>query len=100
MRHLVEENLQSVRQQMALACQASGRNIEEIQLLLATKTVPLEKLEVAIQAGEVLFGENKAQELRDKFPLMQQHEQVECHFIGHGIYQTNITVMKNTRIDD
>lgn len=87
MKHLVGENLQTVRQQMALACQASGRNLEEIKLLLATKTVSLEKLEVAIQAGEVLFGENKAQELRDKFPLMQQHEQVEWHFIGH--LQTN-----------
>ncbi|WP_458460206.1 YggS family pyridoxal phosphate-dependent enzyme [Paenibacillus sp.] len=87
MKHLVEENLQAVRQQMALACQASGRNIEDIQLLLATKTVPLEKLQIAIQAGEVLFGENKAQELRDKFPLMQQSKQVEWHFIGH--LQTN-----------
>lgn len=87
MKHLVEENLQSVRQQIALACQASGRNIEDIKLLLATKTVPLEKLQIAIQAGEVLFGENKAQELRDKFPLMQQSKQVEWHFIGH--LQTN-----------
>ncbi|WP_419892437.1 YggS family pyridoxal phosphate-dependent enzyme [Paenibacillus xylanexedens] len=87
MKHLVEENLQAVRQQMALACQASGRNIEDIKLLLATKTVPLEKLQIAIQAGEVLFGENKAQELRDKFPLMEQSKQVEWHFIGH--LQTN-----------
>ncbi|MEK4660938.1 YggS family pyridoxal phosphate-dependent enzyme [Priestia sp. FSL H7-0729] len=87
MTHLVEENLQSVRKQIALACQASGRDITDITLLLATKTVPLEKLQMAIQAGEVLFGENKAQELRDKFPLMQQHKQVEWHFIGH--LQTN-----------
>lgn len=67
MKHLVEENLQSVRRQIALACQASGRDITEITLLLATKTVPLEKLQMAIQAGEVLFGENKAQELRTNF---------------------------------
>lgn len=85
--HLVEENLETVRQQMELACQASGRKIEDVKLLLATKTVPLEKLQMAIQAGEVLFGENKAQELRDKFPLMQQYNQVEWHFIGH--LQTN-----------
>ncbi|WP_019424342.1 YggS family pyridoxal phosphate-dependent enzyme [Paenibacillus sp. OSY-SE] len=87
MGHLVEENLKTVRQQMELACQASGRKIEGVQLLLATKTVPLEKLQMAIQAGETLFGENKAQELRDKFPLMQQNNQVEWHFIGH--LQTN-----------
>lgn len=87
MGHLVEENLKTVRQQMELACQASGRKKEEVKLLLATKTVPLEKLQMAIQAGETLFGENKAQELRDKFPLMQQYNQVEWHFIGH--LQTN-----------
>lgn len=56
-------------------------------MLLATKTVTLEKLQMAIQAGEALFGENKAQELRDKFPLMQQYNRVEWHFIGH--LQTN-----------
>ncbi|MET3212006.1 UNVERIFIED_CONTAM: pyridoxal phosphate enzyme (YggS family) [Paenibacillus sp. PvR008] len=87
MGHLVAENLRSVRCQMELACQASGRKIEDVKLLLATKTVQLEKLQIAIQAGETLLGENKAQELRDKFPLMQQYNQVEWHFIGH--LQTN-----------
>ncbi|URN93677.1 MAG: YggS family pyridoxal phosphate-dependent enzyme [Candidatus Pristimantibacillus lignocellulolyticus] len=84
---LVKENLISVRGQMELACLASGRNIEDVKLLLATKTVPLKKLQSAIQAGETLLGENKVQELRDKFPLMQQYDQVEWHFIGH--LQTN-----------
>jgi len=87
MSNLVEENLKIVRQQMELACQASGRKLEDVKLLLATKTVTLEKLRMAMQAGETLFGENKAQELRDKFPLMQQYSQVEWHFIGH--LQTN-----------
>lgn len=83
----VEENLKIVKQQMKRACQTSGCKIEDVKLLLATKTVPIEKLQMAIQAGETLFGENKAQELRDKFPLMQQYKQVEWHFIGH--LQTN-----------
>ncbi|MCM3039825.1 YggS family pyridoxal phosphate-dependent enzyme [Paenibacillus motobuensis] len=87
MSNLVEENLKSLRQEMELACQASGRKTEDVKLLLATKTVTLEKLQMAMQAGEVLFGENKAQELRDKFPLMQQYNRVEWHFIGH--LQTN-----------
>lgn len=87
MEQLVEENLQTVRREMELACRDSGRRIEDVKLLLATKTVPLEKLHRAMQAGETLFGENKAQELRYKFPLMQQHKQAEWHFIGH--LQTN-----------
>ena len=87
MDNLVEENLKTVRKQMELACEASGRKIEDVKLLLATKTVPLEKLKMAMKAGETLFGENKAQELRDKFPLMEQYNQVDWHFIGH--LQTN-----------
>lgn len=87
MGHLVAENLKTVRAQMEAACKAAGRRPEEVQLLLATKTVTLEKLQLAMQAGEVLFGENKAQELRGKFPLMAQYDLVEWHFIGH--LQTN-----------
>ncbi|PYE47962.1 YggS family pyridoxal phosphate-dependent enzyme [Paenibacillus barcinonensis] len=83
----VEENLKMVRRQIALACERSGRNIADVQLLLATKTVPLDKLQMAVQAGERWFGENKAQELRDKYSLMQQSKEVEWHFIGH--LQTN-----------
>lgn len=82
----VEENLKMVRKQMALACKASGRNVTDVYRL-ATKTVPLEKLQIAVQAGEQLFGENKVQELRDKYPLMEQSKAVEWHFIGH--LQTN-----------
>jgi len=87
MENLVVENLQTVRREMEAACQASGRHVDEVKLLLATKTVTLEKLKSAMQAGEVLFGENKAQELRGKFPLMEKYNQVEWHFIGH--LQTN-----------
>ncbi len=83
----VEENLNAVRRQMERACHASGRSVADVKLLLATKTVPLEKLQMAMQAGATLFGENKAQELRDKFPLMRQYSEVEWHFIGH--LQTN-----------
>lgn len=83
----VEDNLKAVHHQMELACQASGRKKEDVKLLLATKTVNFEKLQIALQAGETLFGENKAQELRSKALLMQQYNEVEWHFIGH--LQTN-----------
>ncbi|MFD2118098.1 YggS family pyridoxal phosphate-dependent enzyme [Paenibacillus yanchengensis] len=87
MNNLVEENLNTVRKQIELACLAANRKPEEVELLLATKTVPLEKLQTAMQAGAILFGENKAQELRGKFPLMEQYNKVEWQFIGH--LQTN-----------
>ncbi|WCR29621.1 YggS family pyridoxal phosphate-dependent enzyme [Paenibacillus thiaminolyticus] len=84
---IIEDNLKAVRRRMELACLASGRQKEEVKLLLATKTVPLDKLQSAIRAGETLLGENKAQELRGKYADMQQYKQVEWHFIGH--LQTN-----------
>jgi len=71
--NLVVENLKTVKKQMEFACQSSGRKIEDVKLLLATKTIPIEKLQMAIQAGETLFGENKVQELRNKFSAIQQY---------------------------
>lgn len=79
-------NLIKVHQRIEDACKISGRNPKEVQLLLATKTVPAEKIRIAIEAGETLMGENKMQELRDKDTILKNLP-VERHFIGH--LQTN-----------
>lgn len=79
-------NLIKVHQRIENACKLSGRNPEDVQLLLATKTVPAEKIKIAIEAGETLMGENKMQELRDKDFLLKNLP-IERHFIGH--LQTN-----------
>lgn len=79
-------NLLKVHQRIENACKISGRNPEDVQLLLATKTVSAAKIKIAIEAGETLMGENKMQELREKdFEL--KNMPVERHFIGH--LQTN-----------
>lgn len=69
MEHFVKENLKTVKQQMELACQASGRQIEDVKLLLATKTVPLEKLQMAIQAGRLYSGKTKHKNYGANFRL-------------------------------
>ena len=79
-------NLNEVRHRIEEACKVSGRNPADVQLLLATKTVPAEKIRIAIEAGETLMGENKMQELRDKDDILKNLP-VERHFIGH--LQTN-----------
>jgi len=79
-------NLIKVHQRIENACRSAGRNPDDVQLLLATKTVPAEKIRIAIEAGETLMGENKMQELRDKNDILQNLP-VERHFIGH--LQTN-----------
>jgi len=79
-------NLIIVHQRIENACKIAGRNPEDVQLLLATKTVPAEKIRIAIEAGETLMGENKMQELRDKNDVLKNLP-IERHFIGH--LQTN-----------
>ncbi|MBW1655250.1 YggS family pyridoxal phosphate-dependent enzyme [Flavobacterium quisquiliarum] len=79
-------NLLKVHQRIENACIASGRNPADVQLLLATKTVPADQIKIAIEAGETLMGENKMQELRDKDAELK-HLPLERHFIGH--LQTN-----------
>ncbi|KAF2517183.1 YggS family pyridoxal phosphate-dependent enzyme [Flavobacterium foetidum] len=79
-------NLLKVHQRIENACKASGRNPDDVQLLLATKTVPAAKIRIAIEAGETLIGENKMQELRDKNDILGRLP-IERHFIGH--LQTN-----------
>ncbi|MDW8850428.1 YggS family pyridoxal phosphate-dependent enzyme [Flavobacterium sp. MMLR14_040] len=79
-------NLQQIHTRIENACKASGRNTSEVQLLLATKTVPAAKIRIAIEAGESLIGENKMQEFRDKDAELKDLN-IERHFIGH--LQTN-----------
>lgn len=79
-------NLKEVHDRIEKACEISGRNVTDVQLLLATKTVPAERIQIAFEAGETLMGENKMQELRDKDSVLRNLN-IERHFIGH--LQTN-----------
>lgn len=82
----VEDNLKRVKERMHKACHAVGRNPKEVRLLLATKTVSADNINRAIDMGETLIGESKAQELQQKYPHIK-HDKAESHFIGH--LQTN-----------
>lgn len=86
MKETIISNIKAVHQRIRIACDLAGRNVQDVQLLLATKTVPPEKIRIAIDAGETLVGENKVQEFRDKHEALKDLR-VERHFIGH--LQTN-----------
>ena len=79
-------NLKQVHDRIENACKLSGRDVSGVQLLLAVKTVPAERIRIAIEAGENLIGENKMQEFRDKDSELNDLK-IERHFIGH--LQTN-----------
>ncbi|WP_127127021.1 YggS family pyridoxal phosphate-dependent enzyme [Pseudoflavitalea rhizosphaerae] len=79
-------NLAIVRDRIITATEKAGRAPGSARLLLATKTVPAERVRIAVEAGEVLTGENKVQELKEKDHLLRNLA-LERHFIGH--LQTN-----------
>ena len=77
----IEANLNRVRDEIAQAAQASGRNITDVELVAVTKTHAAEIVREAIGADQLLFGESKVQEARVKIPLLPSH--LRWHFIGH-----------------
>lgn len=82
----IRDNIASILQRIEIACERSGRNPNEVKLLLATKTVPVERIKIAFEAGQTLIGENKIQEIKEKYEGLEDSPH-ETHFIGH--LQTN-----------
>ncbi len=60
-------NLAIIKQQIEKACLESNRDSNDVKLLLATKTISADKIKIVLEAGETLIGENKVQELIEKF---------------------------------
>ena len=85
MNHIIE-NIAQIKKRITDAALAADRNPEEVKLLLATKTVSAENIKIALESGERLIGENRAQELKSKYTdlLDVPHQK---HFIGY--LQTN-----------
>ena len=79
----IKARLGLVRQEVALAAEASGRKPAGVKLVAVTKTVPAPMIEVAIEAGQRVFGENRVQEARVNWAaLKEQHAGIELHLIG------------------
>lgn len=79
---MILENIEIIQKRIRETCARSGRNPDEVKLLLATKTVPAEKIIEAFQSGETLIGENKVQELKEKYDGLKDFAH-QKHFIGH-----------------
>lgn len=75
------ENLNSIQQRIAAACVRAGREVNSVTLLAVSKTHPPETVRAAVDAGQLLFGENKIQEAKAKIPLCPGR--ARWQFIGH-----------------
>ena len=81
----IRRNFQNVMEKIKIHAEKVGRNPDSIKIIAVTKTHPIEVVRAAYDVGIRLFGENYAQELRDKAKNMP--EDVQWHFIGR--IQTN-----------
>jgi PLP dependent protein len=76
----VAQNLKEVRAAIAAACHKVGRDPGSVRLVAVSKTVDLERIRAAMDAGQNLFGENYLQEARDKIAALDR--QVSWHLVG------------------
>ena len=77
----ISDRIKVVTEKIAQEARASGREPWEIGLVAVSKSQPPEKVRLAFEAGQLLFGENRAQELLAKTPLLPSS--ARWHFIGH-----------------
>ena len=82
---MLKDNLARVEERISRACIRARRSRDEVTLVAVSKTKPVEMLREAYGLGVRVFGENKVQEIRDKYEEMPPD--TEWHMIGH--LQTN-----------
>ena len=75
--------LETVRTEIARACKEAGRDPASVTLVAVSKTFPADAIAPVIAAGQRVFGENRVQEAKAKWPaLIQQHAGIALHLIG------------------
>ena len=77
----IEENLEEVKERIAAAAKRVSRDPVEVKIVAVSKGRDPGRIMELVRAGQSVFGENRAQELRDK--LQEIDEALEWHFIGH-----------------
>lgn len=75
--------VEHVRDKIARACSDAGRDPASVTLIAVSKTFAAEQIEPVIAAGQHVFGENRVQEAKAKWPaLTAKHAGIELHLIG------------------
>jgi pyridoxal phosphate enzyme (YggS family) len=77
------DGFSAVRAEIARACRDAGRDPAGVTLVAVSKTFPVEAIEPVIAAGQRVFGENRVQEAKAKWPaLVARHQGLELHLVG------------------
>lgn len=78
---MLKDRLEEVEKNIAAACARAGRDRSEVTLIAVSKTKPIEMLREAYDAGARDFGENKVQEICEKYNHLPSD--IKWHMIGH-----------------
>ncbi len=78
---MLKDNFETVEKNVATACKRAGRDRSEVTLIAVSKTKPVEMLREVYDAGARDFGENKVQEICEKYD--QLPSDIKWHMIGH-----------------
>ncbi|MBW7950690.1 MAG: YggS family pyridoxal phosphate-dependent enzyme [Pseudorhodoplanes sp.] len=79
----IAQALAAVDAEIADACREAGRARADVTLIAVSKTFGAEAIEAALAAGQRVFGENRVQETKGKWPaLREKHAGLELHLIG------------------
>ncbi len=81
----IKDNINEIKNNINMICNKNNMNKNDITLIAVTKTMNYENINCAIENGITDIGENKVQEVMDKYDLINKN--VNWHLIGH--LQTN-----------
>src|SRR5436853_7635562 len=77
------ERLEAVQREIVAACRDAGRDPAKVTLVAISKTFGPAAIEPVIAAGQRVFGENRVQEAKAKWPaLKERHGGIELHLVG------------------
>lgn len=78
---MIVENIEHVRENIETACKKAGRSVDEVTLIAVSKTKPYTDIEEALKSGTLDYGENKVQEMCEKYEILPKN--IRWHMIGH-----------------
>lgn len=76
----IANRLNQIRERISTACARAGRDVSSVELVAVSKTKPAEVIQAAVDAGQLLFGENRVQEVLLKKPVLPS--KLRWHLIG------------------
>src|SRR5262245_60605901 len=81
--HIDTTGLVAVRAEIDRACKDAGRDPAGVTLIAVSKTFGADAIEPVIAAGQRVFGENRVQEAKAKWPVLTaKHPGLELHMVG------------------